>query len=94
MTTLSLETVQALLNLVTLVAVLVLALAALGTAGLAGLFLTLRQNGRLLEHLYQSASPETQKLIRDIVLAVQQGADLAEELTDGDPDTPQRDAPG
>lgn len=85
MESISLEMVQ---TLVTLVAVLALGLVALGTVGLTGLYVVLRQNGRILEHLYLIASPDVQHWIREFVLAVKDGTDLAADLTDGDPRTP------
>lgn len=70
-------------QLLTLVTVVVLATAALLTVGFGGFIMVIRQHGSAIEKIYLSASPETQKLIRDIATGVKQVGDVADKLTDG-----------
>lgn len=77
--------IQTLLGIIN---VLILALIALSATGVAGMFVALRQNKHAFEMVYRSISPETQAIIRDIILhgkpiaeAVKEGFDLADEIT-------------
>jgi hypothetical protein len=74
------EMVKQILQLVTVV---VLAAVALMTVGFGGFILVIRQQGNAIEKIYLSISPESQKIIRDIVLGVKEAAQVADELTDG-----------
>lgn len=74
------ELVKQVLSLVTVV---VLAAVALLTVGFGGFILVIRQQGSAIEKIYLSISPESQKIIRDIVLGVKEAAQVADELTDG-----------
>lgn len=70
-------------QVLTLVTVVVLAAVALMTVGFGGFILVIRQHGNAIEKIYLSASPETQKIIRDIATGVKQVGQVADELTDG-----------
>lgn len=80
-------------TMLTIIGVLVAAIVALSASGMVGFFLVIRQNANALEKVFLSASPETQAIIRDIVVkgrevakAVDEGFDIAEQITDGNLD--------
>ena len=91
MENINVETAQQFINLVSIV---VLALIALFTVGFGGFILIIRQNRDMVEKLYLSASPETQALIRDIVKYAKELATVADEVTDGQPNSELPGAPG
>jgi hypothetical protein len=72
-------------QIINLVYVLVLAVVGLGSVGIGAAIVTLRQHKDLLRMVYASASPETQLLLRNVALSVNDVADLAVEVTTGAP---------
>ena len=57
-----------------------------GAGGAVAIIRAVRQNDTIkyaMEKLYLSASPETQQIIRGVVVVAKEGAELADELTDG-----------
>lgn len=57
-----------------------------GAGGAVVIIKAVRQNDTIkfaMEKLYQSASPETQRLIRSTVEVAKEGVELADEITDG-----------
>ncbi len=71
-------------QILTLMYVLAISLVVLATVGLSAAVVVLRQNKAMLQMLFQSASPETQKLLRGIAAGVNEVADLAVEVTNPD----------
>jgi hypothetical protein len=68
-------------QLITLVYVLIGLLGALAFVGVGGLIAFARGNKETLRLAFQSASPETQQLIRTLVKEINDAADLAVEVT-------------
>lgn len=68
-------------QLFTLLYVMASALVVLAFTGIGAAVMVLRQNKTLLQMLFESASPETQKLLRNIAVGVNDIADLAVEVT-------------